>query len=123
MSLWKKIYNGVRKYYSYEDSYITQLIEEERKHKYLNDLMDVSDKIIAENPNFIEEVRKSENGCWMEQVYMIRQCPICDFNEDCPIKLDEDFETWKKEQLLLSQPIIASQPAVAAPEPQPAHGA
>lgn len=94
MSLLKRIFKSFKGHYAYEENYLTQLIEEEKKHGYMKNLVEISDKIIEENPNFINEVKKSETGCWMEQVYSKRYCAICDFIDDCPIKLEEDFQAY-----------------------------
>lgn len=94
MSLLKKIFQGIKEHYAYEDNYLTKLIEEEKKHGYMKHLIEVSDKIIEENPHFIDEVKKSETGCWMDQVYGTHYCAICDFVDDCPIKLEEDFQAY-----------------------------
>lgn len=94
MSLLKKIFKGFKGHYAYDENYLTQLIEEEKKHGYMKSLIEISDKIIEENPNFIDEVKKSENGCWMEQVYGTHHCAICDFIDDCPTKLEEDFQAY-----------------------------
>lgn len=106
MQLWERVFNGIRKYYSYTESGMAKVIEEEHKHKYMNNLIDISDQIIAANPNFIDEVKKSETGCWMDQVYGTHTCAICDFIDDCPIKLQEDFEAFRREE--------AAQAAMAA---------
>jgi hypothetical protein len=94
MSLLKRIFKGFKGHYAYDENYLTQLIEEEKKHGYMKNLIEISDKIIEENPNFIDEVKKSETGCWMEQVYGTRYCNICDFVDDCPIKLEADFQAY-----------------------------
>ncbi len=94
MSLLKKIFKGFKGHYAYDENYLTQLIEEEKKHGYMKNLIEVSDKIIEENPNFIDEVKKSEDGCWMEQVYGTHHCAICDFIDECPTKLEEDFQAY-----------------------------
>ncbi|NTV45586.1 MAG: hypothetical protein HGB11_03480 [Chlorobiales bacterium] len=97
------MFKGVVGHYSYENSYLTQLIEEEKKHQHLKELMEISDRIIQENPNFIDEVKKSETGCWMDQLYGTRKCPICDFVDDCPIKLENDWQEFLKEKAALRQ--------------------
>ncbi|MCS6988429.1 MAG: hypothetical protein NZM06_02820 [Chloroherpetonaceae bacterium] len=94
MSLLKRIFKGFKGHYSYDENYLTQLIEEEKKHGYMKSLIEISDKIIEENPNFINEVKKSETGCWMDQVYGTHYCAICDFVDDCPIKLEADFQAY-----------------------------
>ncbi|NTW48857.1 MAG: hypothetical protein HGB19_03830 [Chlorobiales bacterium] len=103
MSLIRRIFKGVVGHYSYENSYLTQLIEEEKKHQYLKELIEISDRIIEKNPNFIDEVKKSETGCWMDQLYGTHKCPICDFIDDCPIKLESDWQDFLKEQAALRQ--------------------
>lgn len=97
MSLFRKLFKGIVGHYSYDQSYLTHLIEEERKHRYLQELTEISEKILAENPNFIDEVPKSTNGCWMEQLYGKSHCQICDFIDDCPIKLEEDWRAFLEE--------------------------
>jgi hypothetical protein len=94
MSLFSKIFKGFKGHYAYDENYLTQLIEEEKKHHYMKNLIEISDKIIEENPNFVDEVQKSETGCWMEQVYGARECKICDFIDDCPVKLETDFQNY-----------------------------
>jgi hypothetical protein len=98
MSLFRKLFKGVVGHYSYDESYLTKLIEEERKHRYLKELTEISERILAENPNFIDEVPKSETGCWMEQLYSKSHCQICDFIDDCPIKLEEDWKAFLIEE-------------------------
>ncbi len=94
MSLLKKIFTSLKERYTYEANYLAQLIEEEKKHGYMKSLIEISDKIIEENPDFIDEVQKSETGCWMDQVYGTHYCAICDFVDDCPTKLEEDFQAY-----------------------------
>ncbi len=94
MSLLKKIFKSFKGHYAYDENYLTKLIEEEKKYGYMKNLIEVSDKIIEENPNFVDEVKKSDNGCWMDQMYGTHHCNICDFIDDCPTKLEEDFQAY-----------------------------
>lgn len=103
MSLIRRLFKGVIGHYSYEPDYWPRVIEEEKKHHYLKELIEISDRIIEENPNHVDEVKKSETGCWMEQLYTIRKCQVCDFVDDCPIKLENDWQDFLKEQAALRQ--------------------
>lgn len=103
MSLIRRLFKGVIGHYSYEPGYWAKVIEEEKKHQYLKELIEISDRIIEENPNFVDEVKKSETGCWMEQLYGTQKCPICDFVDDCPIKLERDWREFLIEQAALRQ--------------------
>gem|GEM_PF-1509242 len=98
MSLIQKLFKGKIGHYSYDKEYLERTMEEERKHRYLKELYEISEKILAENPNYIDEVPKSKNGCWMEQMYGKCHCQICDFVDDCPIKLEEDWKAFLIEE-------------------------
>lgn len=103
MSLIRRFFKGAVGHYTYEPDYLSQVIEDEKKNHHLKELMEISERIIRENPNFIDEVKKSENGCWMEQLYGTQKCKICDFVDDCPIKLESDWREFLKEQAALRQ--------------------
>jgi hypothetical protein len=94
MSLFKNIFKGIVGHYSYDDNYLTKLLEDEKKEQHLRQLVEISDKIMDENPNFVDEVKKSETGCWMDQVYGTHVCKICDFLDDCPIHLEEEWQSY-----------------------------
>jgi len=91
MSFFKRLFKGKIGHYWYDKDYLTHMIEEEKKHHYLKEIIEEGERRMAENPNYIDEVEKSESGCWMEQVYGKQQCQICDFVDDCPIKLQMDW--------------------------------
>jgi hypothetical protein len=103
MNIYKRIYAWVKDYYAYDKSYITQMIAEEEKTHAMSELIDRSDRIIARNPNFIDQVKKSDTGCWMEQVYGTHKCNICDFTEDCPAKIKFEQEEMRIEMAVITQ--------------------
>ena len=118
MSLFNKIFKGVVGHYSYDESYLTRLLEEEKKEQRLKKLIDISDKLIEENPNFVDEVKKSETGCWMDQMFGTHECGICDFIDDCPIKLEADWNNYlstltaeQREVLLQANPLLGTEGA------------
>ncbi|ACF13952.1 hypothetical protein Ctha_1493 [Chloroherpeton thalassium ATCC 35110] len=96
MSFLRRLFKGKIGHYWYERDYLARMIEEEKKHQYLKEIIEEGERRMAENPNFIDEVEKSESGCWMEQVYGKQQCKICDFVDDCPIKLQMDWYEFLK---------------------------
>jgi len=98
MSLLRELIQGILKRYSEEHNEMVKIIEEEKKHGYLKDLIEIGDRLIEENPNYVDEVRKSETGCWMEQMYNRRYCRICDFVDDCPIHLEEEWQAFLAQQ-------------------------
>jgi hypothetical protein len=93
----KRLFNGIVGHYSYDESYLTKLIEDEKKEQNMKTLIEISDKLIEQNPNYIDEVKKSETGCWMDQMYGTHKCTICDFVDDCPTKLEYDWQAYLAE--------------------------
>lgn len=72
-------------------------IESEKKRKDILELMDISTKIVTANPNHVNEVQKSTNGCWMEQVYGLQRCDICDLTDHCPAREELQWQAYLKE--------------------------
>jgi hypothetical protein len=68
----------------------------EQKRKDIRELMDIASKIIQENPNHVNEVAKSKNDCWMEQVYLIQRCDFCDLSPDCPTREELEWQDYLK---------------------------
>lgn len=65
-----------------------------KKRKDILDLMDIGVQKITADPDYLNKVPKSPNGCWMEQVYGIQRCDICDLASDCPVKKEEEWQEW-----------------------------
>ena len=51
-------------------------VENEKKRRDILELMAISEKIVKENPNHVNEVTKSANGCWMDQMYGMQSAKI-----------------------------------------------
>ncbi|MBM3422374.1 MAG: hypothetical protein FJY09_03865 [Chlorobi bacterium] len=68
-------------------------VEDEKRRKDILELMKISEKIVRENPNHVNEVSRSANGCWMEQMYGMMRCDFCDLSPDCPVR--EEYE-WQE---------------------------
>ncbi len=98
MSFLKQAFTLLTRRYVEEERIMSAMIENEKKHGYLRDLIETGDRIIEENPNFVDEVQKSETGCWMDQMYGKHHCAICDFIDDCPIKLEADWQEYLAQQ-------------------------
>ncbi|MFN3392997.1 MAG: hypothetical protein ACK41G_05610 [Candidatus Thermochlorobacter sp.] len=98
MSILRDLIRSILNRYSEEHNEMIKMIEEEKQHGYLKDLIETGDRLIEENPNYVDEVQKSETGCWMEQMYQRRYCRICDFTDDCPIHLEEQWQAFLAQQ-------------------------
>ncbi len=98
MSILRNLIQNILNRYSEEHNEMIKMIEEEKQHGYLKDLIETGDRLIEENPNYVDEVKKSETGCWMEQMYQRRYCRICDFVDDCPIHLEEQWQIFLAQQ-------------------------
>jgi len=71
-------------------------IEDEGRRKGVKKLMELSEKIMRENPNHVNEVSKSDSGCWMEQMYGMQRCDFCDLAADCPIREESEWQEYLK---------------------------
>jgi len=69
-------------------------VEDEARRKGVRELMDLSEKIMRENPNHVNEVKKSSSGCWMEQMYGMQRCDFCDLSSDCPIREESEWQAY-----------------------------
>ena len=71
-------------------------VEHEGRRKGIQELMRVSEKIMRANPNHINEVAKSNSGCWMEQIYGMQRHDFCDLSADCPIREEQEWQAYLK---------------------------
>uniref|UniRef100_Q3ATN5 Uncharacterized protein n=1 Tax=Chlorobium chlorochromatii (strain CaD3) TaxID=340177 RepID=Q3ATN5_CHLCH len=71
-------------------------VEDPQKRKDIRELMDIASKIVQENPNHVNEVKKSHNNCWMEQIYLIQRCDFCDLAPDCPTREEKEWQEYIK---------------------------
>jgi hypothetical protein len=71
-------------------------IEDSKKRKDILDLMDIGVRKTMANPNYVNEVPKSTNGCWMDQIYGLMRCDICDLSNQCPVREEEEWQAWLK---------------------------
>lgn len=71
-------------------------VEDDDRRKGIRELMEISEKLVRENPNHINEVTKSASGCWMEQVYGMQKCVCCDLAPDCPVKEEQEWQEYLK---------------------------
>ncbi|NTW82064.1 MAG: hypothetical protein HGB36_01670 [Chlorobiaceae bacterium] len=71
-------------------------VEDEQRRKGVLELMEISEKIMRENPNHVNEVKKSSSGCWMEQMYGMTRCDFCDLSVDCPIREELLWQEYLK---------------------------
>ena len=69
-------------------------IESQKKREDILYLMELSTQKMMENPNHVNEVKKSENGCWMDQMYGMQRCDICDLDQNCPGKLEKLWQDY-----------------------------
>ena len=69
-------------------------IEDQQRRKDILALMDISEKIMRENPNHVNDVAKSSSGCWMEQMYGMQRCDFCDLSVDCPIREEQIWQEY-----------------------------
>ncbi len=69
-------------------------MEDPKKREDILYLMELSTKKMMENPNYVNEVKKSSNGCWMDQMYGIQRCDICDLDNNCPGKLEKLWQEY-----------------------------
>ncbi|NHQ59827.1 hypothetical protein G9409_04365 [Chlorobium sp. BLA1] len=72
-------------------------VENEQKRKDIKELLDVSERIMRANPNHVNEVAKSDSGCWMEQIYGMQRHDFCDLAPDCPIRREQEWQNYLKE--------------------------
>ena len=49
-------------------------VENQRRREGVMELMEISARIMKNNPNHVNEVHKSTTGCWMEQMYGMLRC-------------------------------------------------
>ncbi len=71
-------------------------VEDEQRRRDILELMDISARIVKENPNYVNEVKKSTNGCWMEQMYGMQRCDFCDLSADCPVREENEWQDYLK---------------------------
>ncbi|NTV82403.1 hypothetical protein FGF66_11870 [Chlorobaculum thiosulfatiphilum] len=76
-------------------------IEHSKKRKDILDLMDIGVRKTMANPNYVNEVKKSTNGCWMDQIYGLMRCDICDLSNQCPVREEEEWQAWLKENNMM----------------------
>ena len=69
-------------------------IGSEQKRKDIKELMDIASRIMQENPNQVNEVTKSNNDCWMEQMYLMQRCDFCDLSPDCPTREEQEWQDY-----------------------------
>jgi len=69
-------------------------VEHQQKRKDILELMDIATRIMKENPNHVNEVPKSPNDCWMEQIYGIQRCDFCDLSADCPTRKEQVWQEY-----------------------------
>ena len=69
-------------------------VENQQRRKDILELMDISARIMQENPNHVNEVHKSNTGCWMEQMYGMLRCDFCDLSPDCPIREEQEWQEY-----------------------------
>ncbi|MEI6846727.1 MAG: hypothetical protein WCK32_01620 [Chlorobiaceae bacterium] len=69
-------------------------IENEQRRKDILELMKISEGIMKANPNHVNEVPKSTNGCWMDQMYGMQRCDFCDLSPDCPIREEQAWQDY-----------------------------
>jgi hypothetical protein len=72
-------------------------MEDPKKRKDILHLMDISVQKVTANPNYVNEVAKSTNGCWMEQMYELQRCDICDLTDHCPVREENEWQAFLKE--------------------------
>lgn len=68
-----------------------------KKRKDILELMEIGIRKNMENPNYVNEVKKSANGCWMDQMYGLQRCDICDLTDNCPQREENEWQAWLKE--------------------------
>ncbi|NTV03138.1 MAG: hypothetical protein HGB04_10245 [Chlorobiaceae bacterium] len=76
-------------------------IEDEQRRKDVLALMELGVKLNMANPNHINEVKKSNNGCWMDQIYGMMRCDICDLNDQCPVREEQEWQEYLKKNNLV----------------------
>jgi len=69
-------------------------VEDEQRRKGILELMKLSEEIVRANPNHVNEVNKSRNGCWMEQMYGMMRCDFCDLSQDCPVREEHEWQEY-----------------------------
>ena len=69
-------------------------VEHQQKRKDILELMYIATRIMKENPNHVNEVAKSPNDCWMEQIYGIQRCDFCDLSADCPTRKEQVWQEY-----------------------------
>ena len=69
-------------------------VEHQQKRKDILELMDIASRIMKENPNHVNEVSKSNNDCWMEQMYLIQRCDFCDLSPYCPTREEQEWQDY-----------------------------
>jgi hypothetical protein len=72
-------------------------IENQKKRKDILDLMDIGVRKTTANHNYVNEVAKSTNGCWMDQIYGLQRCDICDLTANCPVREEMEWQAYLKE--------------------------
>jgi len=69
-------------------------VEDDKRRRDILELMEISARIVRENPNYVNEVQKSTNGCWMEQMYGMQRCDFCDLASDCPVREENEWQEY-----------------------------
>ena len=69
-------------------------VENPQKRKDIRELMEIASRIMKENPNYVNEVKKSHNNCWMEQMYGMQRCDFCDLSPDCPTREEREWQEY-----------------------------
>ena len=69
-------------------------VENQRRREGVMELMEISARIMKNNPNHVNEVQKSTTGCWMEQMYGMLRCDFCDLAPDCPIREEQEWQEY-----------------------------
>ena len=69
-------------------------VEDPQKRKDIKELMEIASNIMHENFNHVNEVEKSPNNCWMEQMYRIQRCDFCDLAPDCPTREEKEWQEY-----------------------------
>lgn len=76
-------------------------MEDPKKRKDILELMELSTQKMMENPNHVNEVKKSSDGCWMMQIYGLQRCDICDLDVNCPVKMEKLWQEYCEEHNII----------------------
>ncbi|MEI6638163.1 MAG: hypothetical protein FDX02_07625 [Chlorobium sp.] len=69
-------------------------VEHQQKRQDIQELMEIASRIMKANPNHVNEVDKSKNDCWMEQMYLIQRCDFCDLSPGCPTREEKEWQEY-----------------------------